>query len=263
MQFPKNREEWLRIAKDFEDKWNFPNCLGSVDGKHVMIVPPSGSGSYFYNYKGFHSLVLMAIVNANYEFVMCDFGINGGISDGGVLHHTAFHDKLVKNELSLPPPCPPKNSQTPLPFVFIGDEAFSLRKEFLKPFSRKNLTNDTRIFNYRLSRARRVVENAFGILASRFRIFHLPINMKLENIDSVVMASCVLHNFLRRKQLSHHEDITTSCGYEENAEVSDSVFRNLDRGHNRRSSEEAKQVRLAYVKYFTGDGAISWQENHI
>ncbi|KAJ8952754.1 hypothetical protein NQ318_008069 [Aromia moschata] len=52
------------------------------------IIPPSGTGSYFYNYKGKHSMVLMAIANVNYEFIMCDFGTNGRISEGGVLENT-------------------------------------------------------------------------------------------------------------------------------------------------------------------------------
>lgn len=82
-QIPKSREEWKIIAQEFEQRWNFPHCLGALDGKHVKIIPPDGSGSYFYNYKGFHSMVLMAIVNANYEFIIAEFGTNGRISDGG------------------------------------------------------------------------------------------------------------------------------------------------------------------------------------
>ncbi|KAL1448219.1 hypothetical protein WDU94_000600 [Cyamophila willieti] len=78
----------------FEMKWDFPHCLGAIDGKHVDIIPPCGSGSQYYNYKGRHSLVLMAIVNANYQFLLCDFGTNGRISEGGVLQNTKFFEKL-------------------------------------------------------------------------------------------------------------------------------------------------------------------------
>ncbi|ESO10488.1 hypothetical protein HELRODRAFT_91781, partial [Helobdella robusta] len=74
--FPKTECECKTNAKQFEDRWNFPNVLGAVDGKHIKVVPPPDSGSYFYNYKEYNNMVLMAIANANYEFVMVDFGIN-------------------------------------------------------------------------------------------------------------------------------------------------------------------------------------------
>jgi len=148
--------------------------LGAVDGKHVRITPPAGSGSYYWNYKGYNSLVLMGIANANYEFIMVHFGINGRVSDGGVIEYTEFYHKLKHNELNIPEPSTPKSSSTKiLPYVFLGDEAFALREDFLKPFGQGELNIERRIFNYRLSRARRVIENVFGILANRFRIFTL------------------------------------------------------------------------------------------
>jgi hypothetical protein len=51
LQIPKTEVEWKVIAKGFNDKWNFPNCLGAVDGKHVSIKKPPHTGSYYYNYK--------------------------------------------------------------------------------------------------------------------------------------------------------------------------------------------------------------------
>ena len=79
----------------------------------------------------------------------------------------------------------------------LGDEAFPLRTNLLKPYSKRKLSLQQKIFNYRLSRARRVVENAFGILASRFRIFLRPIDLKVNTTETLIKAACALHNWLR------------------------------------------------------------------
>lgn len=89
--------EWKTIADKFEEKWGFPHCLGSIDGKHVTIKKPPHSGSFYYNYKNTFSIVLLALVNANYEFLMVDVGLNGRISDGGVLGHLDFGKMITKH----------------------------------------------------------------------------------------------------------------------------------------------------------------------
>lgn len=214
--------------------------------------------------------MLLAIVNANYEFLMVHFGTNGRISDGGVIENTNFYTKLQNGGLKIPPPCSTKQSRRALPFVFIGDEAFALREDFLKPFSEKQLNHDRRIFNYRLSRCRRIVENVFGILVARFRIFHTAINMKLENIDKVVMACCVLHIFLRRTQgntyspstcLDHEDmgrgEIQLGCRPEPH------TLLDIQRGPNRNATQYAKEVRNAYMEYFCNEGCVNWQERYV
>lgn len=67
----------------------------------------------------------------------------------------------------------------------------------MKPFGGPNLTFDEKVYNYRLSRARRIVENVFGILVSRFRLFERPIPPPPNSVDKIVLAACVLDNFLR------------------------------------------------------------------
>jgi hypothetical protein len=196
LQFLTSERDWERIAKGFEVKCNFPNCLAAVDGKHVAIVPPPGAGSYFFKYKGYNSQVLIGIADSNYEFIYFNFGTNGRESDGGVLEYTDFYDKLQNECLKIPTSSDVKGRK--LPYVFIGDEAFSLRKDFLKPYNVKQLTRARKIFNCRLSRARRIIENVFCILVARFSIFKAHINNQLDNLKDVVMARCALHNFLRR-----------------------------------------------------------------
>jgi len=68
LQFPTSERDRERIAKGFEVKCNFPICLGAVDGKHVAIVPPPGTSSYFFNYKGYNSQVPTGMADSNFEF---------------------------------------------------------------------------------------------------------------------------------------------------------------------------------------------------
>ncbi|XP_068249076.1 uncharacterized protein [Palaemon carinicauda] len=272
LKFPSSVAEWKAIAQQFENKWQFPNCCGALDGKHISITPPHDSGSYYWNYKGFNSVVLLALANANYEFIMCDVGTNGRISDGGVLENTKFGDLLSEGKLNLPEPAKPENSSRILPYVFIGDEAFALRKHFLKPYSSKDLTKERRLFNYRLSRGRRIIENVFGIMTSRFRIFSSPINLKIANIEKVVLACCVLHNFLRRKCSASYlppENVSNDIGLGiENLTIPDVMLGDvalqpLERTHTRNPPQEAKEVRNQFMAYFMEEGAVPWQDKSV
>ena len=77
MQVPQSEEQWLRVREKFYERWNFPNCLGAIDGKHIVMLQPAKSGSHYRNYKGSDSVVLLAIVGPNYKFLYVDVGANG------------------------------------------------------------------------------------------------------------------------------------------------------------------------------------------
>lgn len=77
LRYPQEEKEWLKIADEFNNMWDFPNCIGAIDGKHCRIQAPSNSHSAFHNYKGFFSLILMAIVDAHYRFIWVDIGDYG------------------------------------------------------------------------------------------------------------------------------------------------------------------------------------------
>lgn len=62
---PSSPNEWIRIAEQFEKTWNYPNCIGAMDGKHIVLQSPVNSGSEFYNYKSFFSIDLFAFVDAD------------------------------------------------------------------------------------------------------------------------------------------------------------------------------------------------------
>jgi len=145
------KESWIKIAQEFANKWNFPSCIGAIDGKHVRVRCPSNQGSNYYNYKGYHSIILLAVVDANYRFVIVDIGGKGRESDGGVFGRSEFYHALQSNQLNLPGDCPLPGETSSNPHVFVADDAFPLKKFIMKPYSSRHLDEKKRIFNYRLS----------------------------------------------------------------------------------------------------------------
>ena len=193
---PSNEEEWKGIATDFEKIWNFPNCIGAIDEKHV-IQAPAAAGSVYYNYKGTHSIVLMAVCDAHYRFLIVDVGDSGWHSDGGVLAQSAFGQSLESGTLSLPSSREFPGTATRAPHVFVGDEAFPLRTHMLRPYPGRNLPDAKAVFNYRLSRARRIIENSIGILTARWQLFRKPIVAQPKHVVTFTKAAIALHNFLQ------------------------------------------------------------------
>ncbi|CAN7945761.1 unnamed protein product, partial [Ixodes pacificus] len=123
----------------FAQKWQFPNCAGALDGKHVCIWKPPNSGSVYFNYKKTHSIVLFAVVDANCKFIYTDVGAPGSQGNAGICKKIHLPE-LVKVASS-----PDKF----LPPVFVGDDAFPIGKNLMKPFGGTNLREEQRIFIYR------------------------------------------------------------------------------------------------------------------
>ena len=134
--------------------------------------------------------------------MMIEAGANGRISDGGVFSNSSFYNIFKDNLLKILQSGQLTNFAEEMPFVFVGDDAFPLLRNLMKPYSGENLSSEEIIFNYRLSRARRIVENAFGILASRFCVLLNKINLNPEKAAMITLAACYLHNYLRRKNSS-------------------------------------------------------------
>lgn len=169
-KIPNTASEWETIAERFRCRWNFPNGLGALDGKRIIIQQPNNSGSHFYDYKGNNSVILLAVFGPDYECLWANVGANGRSSDATVWGQSDLKAALgtVINPTQLPPPTPLPGRTKAVPYVLTGDDAFSLSSYLMKPFPQAGLTTERRIFNYRLSRMRRISENGFGILANRY-----------------------------------------------------------------------------------------------
>ncbi|CAB4007448.1 Hypothetical predicted protein [Paramuricea clavata] len=148
LKSPSTEEQWTNIADEFEREWNFPHCIGALDGKHIAMECPRNAGSAFFNYKNVHSIPVKVGTR-----------------------------------------CPP--------YVLVGDDIFPLKEWLMKPYLGKNLTEPERVFNYRLSRARRTIENAFGIPAAKWRIFRRPIRGSVNLVENITRATVCLHNYLQ------------------------------------------------------------------
>lgn len=83
LKTPSTADKWLEISEKFYERWNFPNMIGAVDGKHIMLEQPANSGSRNRNYKGIYIIILLAVIRPKYEFLLADVGMNGRNSDRG------------------------------------------------------------------------------------------------------------------------------------------------------------------------------------
>ena len=72
---PSTETEWKGVSNQFECLWNFPYCVGAINGKHIVIQASSNCDSTYFNYKGTHSVVLMAVCDAHYQFIWYMLGI--------------------------------------------------------------------------------------------------------------------------------------------------------------------------------------------
>jgi len=127
IQFPETQEGWRAVAQRFETKWNVPHALGAIDGKHFRIKKPRKSGSLYYNYKKFYSVLLLAVVDADYKFMYADIGGLGHQSDCQLYNNSSLAYGIEHGHLNLPPSEPLPNQTKPFPFFFLGDDAFALR----------------------------------------------------------------------------------------------------------------------------------------
>ena len=156
----------------------------------------------------------------------------------------------------------------------MADDIFGFKTYLMKPYPGSNLTESQKVFNYRLSRCRRVIENAFGILSARWRIFRRPIKAKPCNVDSIVKACVCLHNYLQLTDNAHY----VPKGFVDREDGSGAIIpgdwrlitcnnsggmRCLLRRINKYGND-SKTTKESFEKYFNSrKGSVAWQLKHV
>ncbi|XP_077277014.1 uncharacterized protein LOC143905464 isoform X2 [Temnothorax americanus] len=253
LKFPDSELAWKVIAHDYMQRWNFPNCLGAMDGKHCLIDLPLQSGSSYFNYKETFSIMLLGLVDAQLRFIFVD-----------------------KNDINIPPPSSLPGTEQDFPYVIIGDEGFALSTNVLIPYPKEQCTGkkERRIYNYRLSRARRCSENAFGVMVSRFNILRSPMRYDPDDVRDIVLAICCLHNMLRSHSVGRimytppgyidmENEMTGQFQYGDWRRAQGQGLIQLQHQGSNRHASAALQMRETLCEYFNNVGRVPWQDEAI
>ena len=230
---------------------------------------------YFTITKVFFSIVLLAICDAKYCFTLVDIGQYGSNNDSGVLAKSDIGKGFDNNKMKLPLARNVQGcSYDPLPYYLVGDEIFPLKTWMMRPYPGK-LTEEQSIFNYRQSRARRVIENSFGILRARWRIFSRPIKATVENVENYVLAAICLHNYLRLTDNA----VYTPAGFVDRKSKTGEIkqgewrrnlleqglcFRNINNVRGSRQSIASTKMRDALKDFVNSEeGSVEWQLKYV
>lgn len=275
MEYTENN--WLNVAAGFEAKWDMPHCIGALDGKHIRITCPANAGSLYYNHKvlilhgisfflfqsviplflqqRYHSMILMASCDADYRFTTFNIGAPGSDGDVNAFARSTFGSDILadSDNLNLPQSSLLDGRETP--YFLVADDAFPLSCRIMKPYG-NNLSNEKKIFNYRLSRARRTIENVFGILGKRWGCLQTEFSCKPDKVKVIVSACCALHNFLLNRRCSEYTDRLDEMA--ENCIEAAASFDGIS-SFRGRPKEAANNLRERLTKYLSYVFTLPWQ----
>ncbi|CAF2206379.1 unnamed protein product [Rotaria magnacalcarata] len=192
VQFPLSEEKLKECSQDFEAILGFPQCVGAVDGCHIPVSPPKEQAISYYNYKGWYSMVLFAVVDCRYRFIYTSVGSPGRNNDGYILQNSSL--KAILDSNLFDKSCKELGGSR-VPLCLMGDSAFPLTSHLLKPYPEHLELNEVqKNYNKIFCGARRVVENAFGRLKARFRIVYKRMECDINFATQIINTCVTLHN---------------------------------------------------------------------
>ncbi|XP_049522130.1 uncharacterized protein LOC125944811 [Dermacentor silvarum] len=202
-------------VREFCAVTGFPQAVGALDGCHFPVSPPKENAIDYYNYKGWYSVILLALVDHKYRFRYTNVGSPGRYHNAHVFHNSILARAIQEPAFQSPTICVGTSLVPPL---ILCDQAFPLTSNLMKPFPGTNHTPEESNFNYELSKTRRIVENAFGRLKARFRFVMKRMECDISNVPIVVRACCVLNN------ICEHFNDSASQQWLNEAELQNTVY---------------------------------------
>ena len=240
IQFPKG-DLLAQVVTGFKSKWGMVQCAGAIDGCHIPVKPPELNHTDYYNRKGWYSVILQGVVDHDYLFRNINVGWPGSVHDARVLANFELYWQATQGEIL--------NGEhlvihrQDVPIFLVGDSAYPLSTWLMKPFPYSaGLTQAEKRFNYQLSRARIVAENAFGRLKARWRRLSKSNDMNVDNVPTVITACCILHNMCEI-----HGDTFNELWMEDVNNLEQPV----SAGTSAVTTDGAKSIRHALVMYYT------------
>lgn len=228
------------VVQGFQSKWGVPQCVGAVDGCHIPVSAPTMCHTDYYNRKGWYSVIIQAVADLNYLFTDIYVGWAGSVHDARVFAHSTLYEKATEGRLL--PSRTVNICNVDVPLFLLGDSAYPLQTWLMKPFPESSTNTHQKLYNYRTSRARIVIENAFGRLKGRWRRLMKKNDMNIDNVPHIIAACCVLHNICE----VHGESFDSTWAMEDENNLPQPVAPATADG----IQNHAKQIRDALLQYF-------------
>ena len=228
---PKTKEEVEEHARNFSNRYGFPQCIGAIDGTHIKIKRPVDNPTDYVSRKGNFTLNCQGTVGYNYCFIDVLIKWPGSVHDARVFANSALNEMFRDGSI-------PKCER------IIGDPAYPLLPFLMKEFSKGGKNSSERFFGQRLSSARMVIECAFGLLKARFGCLRREIDINLKDLPAVIHSCFILHNFCEiRQEAINQNDVLVARNY-------DFEFQpKTDKGCEINEAG-GKRIRNIFVKYF-------------
>lgn len=255
-------DKWKAIANRFNELWDIPNCLGAIDRKHIRIQKLHNTGSRNYNSKN-HSIILMAACDADGLFTMIETRYACSGNEGGAFQNLSLTHWLERDGLNLPQssPLPHDETSQEVPYFFIGNNAFPLKRYLLRPFPNEHkIDNKKIIYNYRFSRGTKTMERSFDMMAQKFQVLLTPVRcFSYQTVASISKAACILHNFVGVKDGLENSAPVVECDQFNGTQE----FNLQEEVMQINAYSSGATVRKYMSNYFIKAGAsLPWQYNY-